>query len=110
MAHVVGRWKLSSGSRYTESQTLLYQMLVVFDRRNDVVCYAYSLSLLYKLDLNNYTLHKNASRIFSAIRYSKDLHALAISRPKSVRCGPAALYKSRTTSSQSQKRVTLDVL
>jgi len=48
---------MSSGSRYTESQTILYQMLVVFDRRN-VVCYAYSPSLPYKLDLNNYTANK----------------------------------------------------
>ena len=29
-------------------------MLVVFGWRNDVVCYAYSLSLLYKLDLNDH--------------------------------------------------------
>ena len=70
MAHDVGQWKLSSGSRYTESQTILYETLLVFDWRNDVVCYVYSLRLLYKTDLNNYTAeiswipaHSNRKRI-----------------------------------------------
>jgi len=74
----VGWWKLLNGSRYTELQlpVSLYQMLVVSSLSKDDVRCVYSLSLFYKLDLNDCTV--NYSKCFKKSRYTFLFYAVLL--------------------------------